>query len=134
MKTHTSAPRSWYLALSLLALAAVRLALAQDPNSFSTVTIHATDPLAREGGVDTGTFTVRRTGPTNVPLAVFYHLSGSAFNGVDYVVHAAALGRRRRQDEQRRTLVTAVPEALQHLRAHGHQGRPLEELSLLHHG
>ncbi len=84
MKTHVRPSRSWYLVLTLLAAAAVRPAVAQDANSFSTVTIHATDPLAREGGADTGTFTVRRAGPTNFPLAVFFQLSGSASNGVDY--------------------------------------------------
>jgi hypothetical protein len=49
-----------------------------------TVTIHATDAWASEIRLQTGTFTVRRTGPTNFPLAVFYNLSGTASNGVDY--------------------------------------------------
>jgi hypothetical protein len=49
-----------------------------------TVTIYATDSHASEAGSETGTFTVRRTGATNFPLAVFYQLSGSASNGVDY--------------------------------------------------
>src|SRR5882672_1261909 len=49
-----------------------------------TVTIYATDSHASEAGLETGTFTVRRTGATNFPLAVFYRLSGSASNGVDY--------------------------------------------------
>jgi hypothetical protein len=57
--------------------------LAQDTVE-PTVTIHATDPHASEAGSDTGTFTVRRAGSTNLPLAVFYHLSGTASNGVDY--------------------------------------------------
>lgn len=69
---------------TLLALAVMRPAVAQDANAFPTVTISATDSHASEGGSDTGTFTVRRTGPTNFPVAVFYQLSGSASNGVDY--------------------------------------------------
>src|SRR5213594_791758 len=82
MKTHVSS-RSCYLVLGLFALAA-RTVVAQDPNSFPTVTVYATDARASESGADTGTFTIRRTGPTNFPLAVFYYLSGTASNGVDY--------------------------------------------------
>jgi hypothetical protein len=48
------------------------------------VTIRATDSHASEAGPDTGTFTVNRTGPTNFALLVFYQLSGTASNGVDY--------------------------------------------------
>src|SRR5262245_8323418 len=48
------------------------------------VTITAMDPRAAEAGPDTGTFSVRRTGGTNSALTVFYQLSGSASNGVDY--------------------------------------------------
>src|SRR5262245_38950273 len=80
MTTHVRFFRSWSLRLSLLALAAVAPAVAQD----ATVTIFATDSIATEGGSDTGTFTVRRTAPTNFPLAVFYQLSGTASNGADY--------------------------------------------------
>jgi len=49
-----------------------------------TVTIHATDSHASEAGPDPGTFTVNRTGATNFALLVFYQLSGTASNGVDY--------------------------------------------------
>ena len=49
-----------------------------------TVTIYATDARASEAGSDMGTFTVRRNGPTNFPLYVFYYFSGTASNGVDY--------------------------------------------------
>src|SRR5439155_2651160 len=69
---------------SLLALAGSRPAVAQDPNLFPTVTIYATDGRASEAGSDPATFTVRRSGPTNFPLAVFCPLSGTASNGVDY--------------------------------------------------
>src|SRR5438132_1097731 len=82
MKTRLRLFPSWYLMLTLLALPGVRSAVAQDPNS--TVTIYATDAHASEAGSDTGTFTVRRTGATNFPLLVFYQLSGTASNGVDY--------------------------------------------------
>jgi hypothetical protein len=49
-----------------------------------TVTIYATHPWASEIRSAAGTFTVRRTGPTSFPLLVFYRLSGSASNGMDY--------------------------------------------------
>src|SRR5438093_8868813 len=49
-----------------------------------TVTLYATDSQASEVGLDTGTFIVKRGGSTNFPLAVFFHLSGTASNGVDY--------------------------------------------------
>lgn len=64
------------------------------------VTIFAVDPIAAEGtnwcnwysntptalgGTNTATFLVRRTGATNDPLTVPYHIGGSASNGVDYV-------------------------------------------------
>jgi hypothetical protein len=89
MKTHVCTSRSWYLALSLLALATARPALAQDPNIFPTVTISATDARAGEGGSDTGTFTVIRrvamdTPPPSTSLVVFYRVSGTASNGGDY--------------------------------------------------
>ena len=49
-----------------------------------TVTVRATDALASEVGLDAGMFTVSRTGSTNLPLSVFFLLSGTASNGVDY--------------------------------------------------
>jgi hypothetical protein len=53
------------------------------------VTIRATDPLAAEPNpltdhLDTATFKIHRTGPTNFPLEVFYRIGGTASNGVDY--------------------------------------------------
>ncbi len=48
------------------------------------VTIVATDPDASEAGLDAGTFTIRRTGPTNGAMSVFYSTGGSAQNGIDY--------------------------------------------------
>ncbi len=49
------------------------------------VTVAAPDAQASEPGDNTGTFHVYRTGPTNDPLTVFYRMSGTASNGVDYV-------------------------------------------------
>src|SRR6266571_1640611 len=82
MKTRVCSSGLWYLLSSLLVLPGLRPAIGQA--SFPTVTLYATDSLASEAGLDTGTFTVRRTGPTNFPLIVFYQLSGTASNGVDY--------------------------------------------------
>lgn len=51
------------------------------------VSIKATDPIATEpnpmGRVDTATFTLHRTGPTNLPLQVFLSPGGTA-SGSDY--------------------------------------------------
>src|SRR5438552_13962433 len=82
MKALITSSHSAYLVLSLLALAGLPPAVAQ--SSFPVVTIYATDAHASETGPDNGAFTVRRSGPTNFPLAVFYQLSGTASNGVDY--------------------------------------------------
>src|SRR6185295_15649882 len=52
------------------------------------VSIVATDPIATEpsppGALDTATFEVSRTGDTARPLLVYYDISGSASNGIDY--------------------------------------------------
>ena len=49
------------------------------------VGIEATDADASEAGPDTGTFTVSRpASATNGPLTVYYTVSGTASNGVDY--------------------------------------------------
>src|SRR5437867_8689960 len=82
MKTHVCSARPWYLVLSVLALSWAQPAIAQD--GFPTVTLYATDSHASEAGPDPGTFTVKRSGSTNFPLAAFFHLSGTASNGVDY--------------------------------------------------
>ncbi|MBI1177093.1 hypothetical protein GC207_06595 [bacterium] len=49
-----------------------------------TVILLTTSPTASESGSENGQFLVVRTGPTTDPLTVFYTLSGSAQNGVDY--------------------------------------------------
>jgi hypothetical protein len=61
--------------------AAVMPAAAQDVNS--TVTIHSIKSAA-EAFSSEGKFMVRRTGGTNFSQLIFYELSGSASNGVDY--------------------------------------------------
>lgn len=54
------------------------------------VNIYARDPQAAEQDPrldslpNDGLFVVERSGPTNFPLTVYYHVSGSAANGVDY--------------------------------------------------
>jgi hypothetical protein len=55
-----------------------------DPNFLSVVVIEASDPEAAETGRDTGTFTVRRTAPTNLTLHVTYQTGGTASPGSDY--------------------------------------------------
>jgi len=82
MKTHVVSPRSWPLLLALTALAAPCAATDQGPNS--TVTIHAGDPQAAEAFSNPGTFTIRHIGGTNFSQLIFYELSGTASNGVDY--------------------------------------------------
>ena len=54
-----------------------------DPRPNGTVNIVATDATALEG-VDTATFTVRRTVPTSDPLTVSYAVSGKGTNTKDY--------------------------------------------------
>jgi hypothetical protein len=63
---------------------AVKKAWAAGPE-IPIVYILATDPCAAETGLESSTFTVFRTGPTNEALTVHYRVSGSASNGVDYV-------------------------------------------------
>jgi hypothetical protein len=49
-----------------------------------SVSIVATDASAGESGPDDGTFTISRTGGTEIPLAVSWTIAGSAVNGTDY--------------------------------------------------
>jgi len=50
----------------------------------STISVIASDGTASESGPDIGIFTVTRTGGTPSPLMLFYTLSGTATNGLDY--------------------------------------------------
>src|SRR5437879_4205543 len=54
------------------------------PPENPTVVVAATDANASEQGLDTGTFTISRTGDTTSALTVKYTLGGTAQNGVDY--------------------------------------------------
>lgn len=49
-----------------------------------TVTLVVNDSAASEAGVNTGLFTIRRTGPQTAPLTVEFALSGTATPGADY--------------------------------------------------
>jgi len=65
-----------------------------NPPPVPIVTIVATDPFASEGGsngVNTATFVVRRSGPTNESLLVTYRIGGSASNGIDYLELSGSL-------------------------------------------
>ncbi|MCX5683045.1 MAG: PA14 domain-containing protein, partial [Planctomycetota bacterium] len=53
-------------------------------NDAPVVSIAATDPNAAEQGLDTGTFTVSRTGPTTASLTVNYTVAGTAASGIDF--------------------------------------------------
>src|SRR5439155_15088169 len=74
-------------ALTILILASLfsaKAALAQGSTTNSmidTVTISAPDAYASETGPDPGRFEIRRTGPTNYSLPVFYRIAGTASNG-----------------------------------------------------
>ena len=60
-------------------------------NDKPVVSIVATDAVAAEAGLDTGTFTVSRDGITTAPLTVNYTVSGTATNGVDYQLLSGSL-------------------------------------------
>jgi len=57
----------------------------REPSDLPVVRIMATDAVAREGTTNTAMFRIRRSGPTNSALTVFYTIRGTASNGVDYV-------------------------------------------------
>ncbi len=54
------------------------------PTPPNTVTVAATDASASEAGLDTGTFTITRTGDTTNALPVYFDIIGSATYGSDY--------------------------------------------------
>ena len=54
------------------------------------VDVSATDPNAAEQGIDPGTFTITRSGPTTAPLTISYSLGGTATAGADYVTPAGS--------------------------------------------
>jgi len=63
----------------------------REPGNLPVVRIMATDAVAREGTTNTATFRIRRTGPTNSVLTVYYAIRGTASNGVDYLSIANSL-------------------------------------------
>src|SRR5882757_2755220 len=73
--------KSAFTMLALMTL--VSFSFAQS-TFIDTVIVTAPDPNASEAGPDPGMFEIRRSGPTNYSLSVFFRLSGSASNGVDY--------------------------------------------------
>jgi len=82
----------WLVLISLVLLATLLplSGLVAAQTNLAGVTIRATDPNAAEkgstGAPDTGTFTVTRTTTPclSCTLTVYYALSGTATNGVDY--------------------------------------------------
>lgn len=55
-----------------------------DTSVLAVVTVEATDPIGSEPGVDTGTFTFRRTGDLGGDLLVTFSVGGTATSGSDY--------------------------------------------------
>jgi hypothetical protein len=74
------------LLVTLASVGLVSISAAQSGNStfIDTVMVRAIDPDASETGADPGTFEIRRSGPTNFSLRVFFQIGGTASNGVDY--------------------------------------------------
>src|SRR5438094_937429 len=83
LKRFAAMKKSFAFLFAVLVGGCARVLLAQGSVE-PTVTIYATDAHASEAGLDPGTFTVTRTGSTNFRVIVFYNLSGTASNGVDY--------------------------------------------------
>jgi hypothetical protein len=79
---HSSSPRLQLVAFAAAAFAVALSAFAQT-SRLDVVTIQATVPDAFPSN-QPGVFTIARQGDTNYALAVFYHVGGTASNGVDY--------------------------------------------------
>ena len=56
----------------------------QAKTTLPIVSVTASEPLATEGGVKAGRFTVSRTGPTSTAFNVYYRVGGTAMSGEDY--------------------------------------------------
>jgi hypothetical protein len=63
------------------AAGAATMTIASSTVSLPVVQVMATDDDARETGTNTGTFTFTRSGPSNLPLRVYYRVSGTATVG-----------------------------------------------------
>ena len=70
------------LALTMLIMMTLVSSSFAQSTFIDTVTITAPDALASETGPDPGLFEIRRSGPTNYSLYVFYRVGGTASNGV----------------------------------------------------
>jgi hypothetical protein len=57
--------------------------IADNDTALPVVTIVASDPIATEAGLTTGSFTVSRTGPTTSALTVAWTITGTAVKNVD---------------------------------------------------
>ncbi|HXR48465.1 MAG TPA: Ig-like domain-containing protein [Candidatus Limnocylindrales bacterium] len=85
MKTPTLYPKAglrFILPFAILTFGAKALAQTTDSNLIPVVTVEATQPIAT--ATNPGVFTVFRAGNTNATLNVWFDLSGTASNGVDY--------------------------------------------------
>jgi hypothetical protein len=58
--------------------------IADDDTPTPTVTISASDPSAAEAGLDSGAFTITRSGSTATSLVVHFSVGGTATGGGDY--------------------------------------------------
>jgi PKD repeat protein len=54
-------------------------------DEWPTVSIVASDDIASEPGIDTGKFTISRTGDTSAPLIVNYQVAGTGIPGTNYI-------------------------------------------------
>ena len=120
------------------------------PEPLPVVTVSARDVWAVEPtnntNVNTATFRIRRSGPTNLPLVVAYSLSGTADRGIDYDIadspatipagsRSTLIVVRPRPDTQREGLETVVLR-LQQANAAGNYviGRPSSAIALISDG
>jgi len=75
---------TWFIRVWAMPALLGAFSLQAQVDLIDTVTITAPSPAASEAGPDPGLFEIRRSGPTNFGLAVFYRVSGTASNGLDY--------------------------------------------------
>lgn len=84
MKTRSFGWFTLFVMAGMTAFSVFNLTAVDLPSVPPLIRVLATDPAAAEEGTAPATFTVIRTGPTNLALTVHYTLGGSAENGVDY--------------------------------------------------
>jgi uncharacterized repeat protein (TIGR01451 family) len=71
-------------AYTIGASASATVTIADDDTPTPTVTISASDPSAAEAGLDSGAFTITRSGSTATSLVVHFSVGGTATGGGDY--------------------------------------------------